>query len=102
MSEFEMPEQELTRRAMYDLVWSRPMTKVAEDLGISDVGLKTICDKHRGRTPPNAGVGQSGTRAIHSTSRCATRAHRDYGSRNNLVPEICEFWSKSKNAERAS
>jgi hypothetical protein len=31
-----MPEQELTRRAMYDLVWSRPMTKVAEDLGISD------------------------------------------------------------------
>lgn len=29
-----MPEQELTRRAMYDLVCSRPMTKVAEDLGI--------------------------------------------------------------------
>lgn len=32
-----MPEQELTRRAMYDLVWSRPMTNVAEDFGISDV-----------------------------------------------------------------
>ena len=51
-SELEMPEQELTRRAMYDLVWSRPMTKVAEDLGISDVGLKKICDKHRVPTPP--------------------------------------------------
>jgi hypothetical protein len=38
-SELEMPEQELTRRAMYDLVWSRPITKVAEDFGISDVAL---------------------------------------------------------------
>jgi hypothetical protein len=28
------------------------MTKVAEDLGISDVALKKICDKHRVPTPP--------------------------------------------------
>jgi hypothetical protein len=51
-SQAQMPEQELTRRAMYDLVWSRPMTKVAEDLEISDVALKKICDKHRIPTPP--------------------------------------------------
>jgi hypothetical protein len=37
---FEMPEHELTRRAMYDLVWSWPMIRVAEDLGLSDVALK--------------------------------------------------------------
>ena len=28
---------------MYDLVWSRPMTKVAEEFGISDVALKKTC-----------------------------------------------------------
>ena len=47
-----MPPQELTRRAMYDLVWSRPMKKVAEEFRISDVALKKICDKHRVPTPP--------------------------------------------------
>ncbi|MEI9983939.1 MAG: hypothetical protein WDN69_12460 [Aliidongia sp.] len=41
----------LTRRAMYDLVWSKPMTKVAEDLQISDVALRKICDRHRVPTP---------------------------------------------------
>jgi hypothetical protein len=35
-----MAQQELTHRVMYDLVWSKAMTKVAEELGISDVGLK--------------------------------------------------------------
>src|SRR5271163_3673434 len=41
----------LTRQAMFDLVWSKPMTKVAEGFGISDVALKKICDKHRVPTP---------------------------------------------------
>lgn len=42
----------LTRKAMYDLVWSKPMSKVAQDFGISDVALKKICEKHRVPTPP--------------------------------------------------
>jgi hypothetical protein len=46
-----MPPDQLTRRAMYDLVWSKPMTKVAEEFGISDVALKKICDRHRVPTP---------------------------------------------------
>jgi hypothetical protein len=37
----------LTRRELFDLVWSKPVTKVAADLGISDVAVKKICDKHR-------------------------------------------------------
>lgn len=41
----------LTRREMYDLVWERPATKVAADLGISDVALHKICRKHRVPTP---------------------------------------------------
>jgi hypothetical protein len=41
-----------TRRAIYELVWSNPMSKVAPDFGISDVALKKICDKHRVPSPP--------------------------------------------------
>lgn len=47
-----MKPVELTRRTMYDLVWSKPMTKVAEKFGISDVALKKACDRHRVPTPP--------------------------------------------------
>lgn len=42
---------QLTRRAMYDLVWSKPMTKVAAEFGISDLALKKIRDRHRVPTP---------------------------------------------------
>lgn len=42
----------LTRRELYDLVWSTPMTKLAESMGISDVGLSKICDRHRVPAPP--------------------------------------------------
>jgi len=47
-----MPPVELTRRTMYELVWSKPMTKIAEEFGISDVALKKACDRHRVPTPP--------------------------------------------------
>src|SRR5579859_5818578 len=46
-----MAETILTRRVLYDLVWSKPMIKVAEELGLSDVGLKKVCTKHRVPTP---------------------------------------------------
>lgn len=47
-----MPPTVLSRKAMYDLVWSKPMSKVAQDFGISDVALKKICRKRRVPTPP--------------------------------------------------
>lgn len=37
----------LTRRELYDLVWSKPLRDVAADLGISDVGLAKVCARHR-------------------------------------------------------
>ncbi|MCB8821926.1 RWP-RK domain-containing protein [Microvirga rosea] len=46
-----MDPYQTTRRVMYDLVWSKPMTTVAMELGISDVALKKICDRHRIPTP---------------------------------------------------
>lgn len=36
-----------TRRELFDLVWSKPMKKIAEELGISDRGLAKICIRHR-------------------------------------------------------
>ena len=107
-SEFEMPEQELTRRAMYDLVWYRPMTKVAEDLGISDVGLKKICDKHRVPTPPRGywakrDAGKP-TKQIqfHSTADPQHEHIVIHGSHNNLAPEVREVLEQAPitNAKR--
>jgi hypothetical protein len=45
-----MAETILTRRVLCELVWSKPMTKAAEELGLPDVGLKKVCTKHR--VPP--------------------------------------------------
>ena len=42
----------LTRQELYDLVWSTPLTKLANDFGLSDVGLAKICERHRVPTPP--------------------------------------------------
>ena len=37
----------LTRRELYNLVWATPMSRLAQDFGISDVGLKKVCDRYR-------------------------------------------------------
>jgi hypothetical protein len=33
----------MTRRELYDLVWSTPMRDAARQVGMSDVGLKKVC-----------------------------------------------------------
>jgi integrase len=33
----------ISRRDLYDLIWSQPMTTLADQLGISDVGLGKVC-----------------------------------------------------------
>lgn len=102
-----MPEQELTRRALYDLVWSRPMTRVAEDLGISDVALKKVCDKHRVPTPPRGfwAKKEAGkpTKQIqlHSTSDPQHEHIVIHGSRNNLAPEIREVLDQERSRRKA-
>jgi hypothetical protein len=42
----------ITRKELYDLVWSRPMRDVAMEFGISDVGLAKTCARHGIPTPP--------------------------------------------------
>ncbi|HWD92274.1 MAG TPA: hypothetical protein VG938_07990 [Verrucomicrobiae bacterium] len=43
---------ELTREELYDKVWSQPTTKVAAELGISDVALSKRCKKLQVPKPP--------------------------------------------------
>ena len=42
----------LDRTSLYEMVWNKPVTKIAEDLGISDVALHKICRKHQIPVPP--------------------------------------------------
>jgi hypothetical protein len=41
----------LTRNELYDLVWSKPMTKVAAEYGITGTALKKTCARHKIPTP---------------------------------------------------
>lgn len=54
----------VTRKLLYDQVWSDPMCHVSKRYGISDVGLAKICRKHNIPCPPRGywakkGAGQS-------------------------------------------
>ena len=42
----------LTRESLFDLVWSKPKTAIAKDLGISDVAVRKICLKLNVPMPP--------------------------------------------------
>lgn len=41
-----MKSNTVTRAVLYNLVWSKPMTKLAKELSYSDNGLRKICIKH--------------------------------------------------------
>src|SRR5579859_1720028 len=92
----------LTRRAMYELVWSKPMTRVAEDLQISDVALKKMCDRHRVPTPPRgywakkqAGLPVTQTRFFETSDRAIDRIEFQ-GVVAHLVPEMKEILRKER------
>ena len=40
-----MEKVEVTRQELYDLVWSKPMSKLALEYNMSDNGLRKICKK---------------------------------------------------------
>jgi len=46
-----MPKQ-YSRKEFYDLVWSKPITHLAKDFGLSDVAIHKICKKHNIPNPP--------------------------------------------------
>jgi hypothetical protein len=44
--------KELNRKALYDLVWSQPMSTIAKDYGLSDRGMAKLCDRNSIPVPP--------------------------------------------------
>ena len=42
----------LTRDELYDLVWQKPILRLAEDFNITNVGLAKLCARHGITTPP--------------------------------------------------
>jgi hypothetical protein len=42
---------ELSREALFAAAWERPLTEIAEEMGITSTGLKKICDRHGIPTP---------------------------------------------------
>ena len=58
----------ISREALYELVWSKPMTHVAKDLGISDVMLGKMCKEQLVPKPPRgywANLGSDKKRAVY-------------------------------------
>lgn len=47
-----MPSHSFTRTELHQLIWSKPLNKLAAELGLSDVGLKKLCKRHDIPTPP--------------------------------------------------
>lgn len=41
----------IARQALFEAAWTRPLSELAADWGISDVGLRKICDRHDIPTP---------------------------------------------------
>ena len=42
----------LTRKELYDFVWSEPVTKIGARFGVSDVAISKICKKLNVARPP--------------------------------------------------
>lgn len=46
-----MPTQTLSRQALYDAVWAKPISLLCQELGVSGPGLKKICTRYHIPTP---------------------------------------------------
>lgn len=44
--------KKISRRELYDLVWSRPIMDIAAEFGISDRGLGKVCERYNIPKPP--------------------------------------------------
>ncbi|MBZ9627437.1 hypothetical protein LB450_04930 [Psychroflexus sp. CAK1W] len=48
-----MANKSITRKELYDLVWTKPVVHIAKDYGFSDNGIRKICKKHNIPLPKN-------------------------------------------------
>jgi hypothetical protein len=95
----------MTRRQLYDLIWSKPMRDAAGEIGISDVGLKKVCVRHRVPVPP-----QGYWNKVHAGQRPSKAIFRDVddarlnrveiaGSHYDPPPEVKKALAEAKARE---
>lgn len=83
----------LTREQIYDLVWSKPMTQVASDLGISDVMLGKICKKRNIPRPQRgywANLGSSKKKCSFVRPELPDCSSKEQGFCNYIENYYCE------------
>lgn len=84
----------ITRKQLYDKVWSTPMTVLAKEYGLSDVGMAKLCRRHDIPRPPRghwAKVkhGQKPPKAeLPNQEKDETVEIHDYTNTNQMNPEI--------------
>jgi hypothetical protein len=97
----------MTRRQIYDLIWSKPMRDAAAEIGLSDVGLKKVCIRHRVPVPPQGywnkvHAGQKPSKAIFRDVNDARLNRVEIaGSRYNPPPEMKKALIEAKSRESA-
>lgn len=86
-----MPER-LSRQELYDLVWSQPMSKLADRFGISNVALKKTCARAEIPTPDRGywAKKESGKPAIQ-----VTLSRRPPGMSDEVLVAGGDYWYRS-------
>lgn len=46
------PVIKLSRQALYALVWSKPITEISKELGVTQLGFAKLCDYYDVARPP--------------------------------------------------
>lgn len=76
----------MTRDELYDLVWSKPMTRIAAELGISDVMLGKLCRKLDVPRPPR-GYWRKVTTGQRVPKSALPRARKGLQSSMTIYPQ---------------
>jgi hypothetical protein len=103
------PQCEISRKSLFEMVWSQPMTKLAAQFKISDVALTKICRRHEIPVPgrgfwARVAAGQRLERPeLRLPSRPELEDIRIFGSSHSRVkPEIREAEREAKAMESAA
>lgn len=92
MESDEVPTRELTRLELYEKVWATPATKIAAQMGISDVALAKRCKKLNIPRPPRGywakiAVGRKPAKKPLPTSEEEKLLGKDQKSSRVQIPE---------------
>lgn len=55
----------VSRTALFEDAWTRPLSRIAAEFGVSDTALRKMCDRHGIRAP---GLALRRNRLMHPTS----------------------------------